>query len=312
MLRRDWEFLWNQLRSSSAIVDYIHRVSTEDDPAELGSETHRYFDLANKDFHAPPSRSPDWMDDGGADPVNGPLLPKDPASAGDELGFRVFQRILEDIAATDFTGDETDRVQMLSHIDRMAVTARADLGRLLLRRLINCGDAPKGELRVQHRLLYIDQGELHLSFTCMGSLTGYYHEMFRTWFLHRRQRFLMQTNAKGPIWPWSVGVLLTPRPSTNDRLWDTTVIATNGPPEFDDPEYQRLDANYASVAPDEGAEDTGQGSDVNARHCAEPIHQSPQGGASGTRRKVATPSGEDRGSGSGKSADEFPRGGRSY
>jgi len=46
MLRRDWEFLWNQLRSASAIVDYIHRISTEDDPAELGSETHRYFDLA--------------------------------------------------------------------------------------------------------------------------------------------------------------------------------------------------------------------------------------------------------------------------
>ncbi len=255
MLRRDWEFLWNQLRSASAIVDYIHRVSTEDEPAELGSETHRYFDLANKDLLAAPSRLPEWMDGGDADPVNGPLLPKDPASAGDELGFRVFQRILEDIAATDFTGDETDRVQMLSHIDRVAVTARAELGRLLLRRLVSCGGAPEGELRVEHRLLYIDQGVLHLSFTCMGRLTGYYHEMFRTWLLHRRQRFLMESNAKGPIWPWSVGVLLTPRPSTSERLWDTTVIATNGPPQFEDAEYRRLDAIYASVAPAKDVED---------------------------------------------------------
>ena len=250
MLRRDWEFLWNQLRSASAVVDYIHRVSSEDEAAELGSETHRYFDLAEKDLHAPGSRLPAWMREGGADPVNGPLLPSDPASTKDELGFRVFQRVLEDIAATDFTGDESDRVRMLSHIDRVAVTARADLGRLLLRRLISCGDASQGELRVEHRLLYVDHGELHLSFTCMGSLTGYYQEMFRAWFLHRRQRFLMQSEAKGPIWPWSVGVLLTPRPNTKARLWDTTVIATDGPPEYDDEEYRRLDAVYASVASD--------------------------------------------------------------
>lgn len=251
LLRRDWEFLWNQLQSASAIVDYIHRVSAEDEPAELGSETHRYFDLADKDLHAPPSRLPDWMNDGGADPANLPLLPKDPASAGDELGFRVFQRILEDIAATDFTGDESDRVQMLAHIDRVAVASRAELGRLLLRRLITCANAPDGQLTVEHRLLYIDQGELHLSFTCMGELTGYYQELFRTWLLHRRQRFLMQSGALGPIWPWSVGVLLTPRPS-DSRLWDTTVIATNGPPHFDEAEYARLDAIYESVVPGAG------------------------------------------------------------
>lgn len=255
MLRRDWEFLWNQLRSASAIVDYIHRVAMEEEPTELGSETHRYFDLANKDLQAAPSPLPDWMNDGRAAPESGPLLPKDPAAAGDELGFRIFQRVLEDIAATDFTGDETDRVQMLAHIDRVAVTTRAELGRLLLRRLILCSQAPQDQLRVEHRLLYVDHGELHLSFTCMGKLTGYYQEMFRTWLLHRRQRFLMQSDAKGPIWPWTVGVLLTPRPSSDDRLWDTTVIATNGPPEFDDDEYRRLDAIYASVAPDEDVKD---------------------------------------------------------
>jgi hypothetical protein len=50
----------------------------------------------------------------------------------DRFGHAMFQRILEDIADTDFTGDETDRITLLSHIDRVAVGARAELGRLLL------------------------------------------------------------------------------------------------------------------------------------------------------------------------------------
>lgn len=248
ILRRDWEFLWSQLQSASAIVDYIHRVSAEEEPAELGSETHRYLDLADKDLHALPTQLPGWMNSAGVDPSNLPLLPKDPASAPDELGFRVFQRVMEDIARTDFTGDETVRVRTLAHIDRVAVTARAELGRLLLRRMISCGEAPDDEFRVEHRLMYIDQGELHLSFTCMGKLTGVYQELFQSWLLHRRQRFLAQSAARGPLWLWSVGVLLTPSPSES-RLWDTTVVATNGPPHFDQAEYERLGAVYDSVAP---------------------------------------------------------------
>lgn len=245
LTRQDWEFLWAQLRSSTAIVDYVHRVA-EEAPIELGAETNRYFDLADRDWAAPPNPVPDWVDSAGGESSHLPTLPKDPADSADELGHEVFQRILEDIAATQFTGDETRRVQVLSLVDQVAVAARADLGRLLLRRMIKCASAAEHEFRLEHRLMYVNDGELHLSFTTMTLLTGYQRHLFQTWVLHRRQRFLDASKAQGPVWPWTVGVLLTPRFSAG-RLWDTTTIATNGPPHFDEAEYGRLAKVYDSL-----------------------------------------------------------------
>jgi hypothetical protein len=239
MIRRDWEFLWDQLRSATAIVDYVHRVADEDDPLELGAETHRYFDLAHRDANAPPTPVPDWFPEASAEPTNLPLLPRDPAASGDEFGHAIFQRILEDIARTDFTGDESDRIALLSQIDRVAVATRASLGHLLLRRLTACAEAAPEGHRMEHRIMYLDRGDLHLAFTTMSQLTGYHQEIYKNWLLHRRQTFLNRSGAKGPIYPWTVGVLLTPR-AHGGRPWDTTVISTNSPPAYDQKEFDRL------------------------------------------------------------------------
>lgn len=239
MTRRDWEFLWGQLRSATALVDYIHRVAREDEPLELGAESNRYLDLAQKDSQAPPSELPEWITEAGARRANLPLLPFDPAASADRFGHAIFQSILEDIAATDFAGDETDRITLLSHIDRVPVGARADLGRLLLRRLIRCAEAAPDGHRMDHRIMYIDGGSLQLTFTTMTQLTGHHQEIHKTWLLLRRQDFLQRSGALGPIYPWTVGVLLTPRPDGH-RPWDTSTISTNGPPAYDLDEYARL------------------------------------------------------------------------
>lgn len=239
LTRRDWEFLWDQLRSATAIVDYIHRVAKEEEPLELGAESNRYLDLAEKDAHAPPGKMPDWILEAGAIHTNLPLLPHDPAASADRFGHAIFQRILEDVADTDFTGDETDRITLLSHIDRVAVGARAELGRLLLRRLIQCAEAAPDSHRMDHRIMYIDQGSLQLTFTTMSQLTDYHLGLYRSWLLLRRQDFLEKSGALGPIYPWTVGVLLTPR-ADGPRPWDTTTIATNGPPPYDAAEYALL------------------------------------------------------------------------
>lgn len=212
LTRRDWEFLWDQLRSATAIVDYIHRGAEEKEPLELGAESNRYLDLAEKDAQSPSAKMPDWILETGAIHTNLPRLPHDPAASVDRFGHAIFQQILEDIANTDFTGDETDRITLLSHIDRVAVGARAELGRLLLRRLTRCAEAAPGGHRMDHRVMYIDHGSLHLTFTTMSQLTDYHQEIYRSWLLLRRQDFLEKSAALGPIYPWTVGVLLTPRP----------------------------------------------------------------------------------------------------
>ncbi|MFC7619380.1 hypothetical protein [Microlunatus sp. GCM10028923] len=239
ILRRDWEFLWNQLRSASALVDYIHRVAGDEDPLELGAETHRYFELAHRDPTAQPTPPPDWALETNVAPTSLPLLPRDPAASSDEFGHAIFHRILEDIASTDFTGDESERIDVLSRIDRVAVASRASLGRLLLRRLTVCAEAAPEVHRMEHRIIYMENGDLQVAFTTMSQLTGYHQQIYRTWLLHRRQTFLERTATKGPIYPWTVGVLLTPR-AHGGRPWDTTVMASNGPPAYDQQEFDRL------------------------------------------------------------------------
>lgn len=238
MTRRDWEFLWDQLRSATAIVDYIHRVARED-PIELGAESDRYLDLAEKDATAPPDKWPDWISATEVLHISSPRLPHDPAGSADLFGHAIFQGILEDIANTDFTGEEADRVMLLSQIDRVPVAARAELGRILLRRLIRCAESSPSAHRMEHRIMYIDHGALQLTFTTMSQLTGYHREIYRSWLLLRRQDFLAKSEALGPVYPWTVGVLLTPRPDA-PRPWDTTTLATNGPPAYDAADYGRL------------------------------------------------------------------------
>lgn len=244
LLRRDWEFLWYQLRSAAAIVGYLHRVADEGS-VELGTETYRYFDLAHKDANAASNPLPEWLHGTEAQPADGPLLPADPAPASDEAGHAVFHTILEDIASSPFDGGEADRVHILALIDRFAVTNRAELGRTLLRRLDYCAAARPGEMRAQHKIAYVDDSRIQLIFTVMGQLTVTDQDYFRVYALHRRQVFLRSSGAQGPVLPWTVAVALTPR-RDGRRPWDTTVIATNGPEIYDDQEFEDIGRAFVS------------------------------------------------------------------
>lgn len=242
LTRRDWEFLWDQLRSVAAVIEYAHRVA-DDDRIKLGTEVTRYYDLADRDEHATPTPMEPWMAAVGADQISGPTLPRDPANTADTVGHSVFRQILSDIAATDFGGDELTRLEVLSLIDQSWVGHRAELGRTLLRRIDYCALAPADTLRAQHRITFVGGGQLQLSFSVYSHFTGHHRQIFEAWVLHRRQTFLQRSGVTGPEYPWTVAVLLTPRPE-GDRLWDTTVLATNGEPAYDAETYAEIGAVF--------------------------------------------------------------------
>jgi hypothetical protein len=246
LTRRDWEFLWDQLRSVTAVIEYAHRVA-DDDRIELATEVARYFDLADRDERATPTPMEPWMVEVGATQISGPTLPRDPADTTDVVGHSMFRRILSDVAATEFGGDEVTRLDVLSLIDQSWVGHRAELGRTLLRRIDDCALAPADTLRAQHRITFVDGGKLQLSFSVYSHFTGYHRQIFEAWVLHRRQTFLQQSGATGPNYPWTVAVLLTPRPE-GDRLWDTTVLATDGEPAYDDAAYAEIGAAFDPTA----------------------------------------------------------------
>lgn len=237
VLRSDWEFVWDQLRSASAVVDYFHRVamSPNDSPA-LGEEALRYLDFAHADLIAEPTQSA-WTHAAGLTTTSDPTLPIEPASTDDTIGHSLFRHVLDEIADSSWDGPEDVRLDILARLDRYPVTGRAKLGRALIEWLDACMIIPPGHLRLHHRSLFLDDGHLHLAFSVYSTFTDYHTGLHRSWLMLRRHQLLEKhTTVDGPSFDaedvWTVGVLLTPR-LDGLRMWDTTIAATNVLPDFD-------------------------------------------------------------------------------
>jgi hypothetical protein len=244
MLRRDWDFLFDHLRSVSAVVDYLHRI-VEEPPVPIGEEPARYFELAHADEHAPNSPPDPWIEQIGASQTTSPILPKAPASAADASGHAIFRVLLEDIAESAFAGKEEQRLEMLAKLDRFSVGDRAELGRLLMQRLDTARTVDADITNWQHRLVIQDHGSLQLFFSVGSHFTETHREIYKGWVLLRRHEFieLTATNPEpyGEDLPWTVAVLLTPR-HDGYRAWDTTLIATHDDTSLDADERARLSA----------------------------------------------------------------------
>lgn len=238
MLRRDWEFIWERLGSAVAVAEYIHRVK-DDTPVPLGHEASRYLELADADAAASPLPIAPWVETLGGQPLNGPQLPRDPAHHLDPVAFEIVTNILRDVAVATTTISSWERLMLLSMMDTHAVAHRAGLGRTLLGWLDSCALTPPDQLRADHRVILDRDGTLQLVFSVMSTLSNLHLETYRNWVQLRREQFMEASGAKGPIWPWTVAVLLTPRVA-GGRLWDTTVIATNGPPRLSAEDHARL------------------------------------------------------------------------
>ncbi len=226
LLRRDWEFLFDQLRSVHAVAHYLRRVAAGDIAAPLGGEPLRYYELAQLDEESAPSAiDPALLGrDGTAETI--PLLPKHPAGSDDEVAHGLYRIILEDIAtsALDMDVSELERLRVLAELDSLEVASRSSLGRHLITMLEEVADTPAQEVAWRQRRIVFGGGR-QLCFGVCFRFDDTVQGAFSCW-AQLRHHDLQQVTSEIDD-SVTVAVLLTPRPDGH-RRWDTTLVAIQG------------------------------------------------------------------------------------
>ncbi|UZI32279.1 hypothetical protein [Streptomyces sp. VB1] len=246
LLRRDWEFLFDQLRSTHAVVAYLHRIGGS--APVLGDEPERYYELAAADAAAAPGPvDPVWKRRGGQ-PYSVPLLPAAPAGSDDNEAHAMVRIMLEDVA-TSLTGpDQWEPWQaVLASLDSLPVGYRTNLGRFLLDALSAVATAEAGTTAWRMRTFIAGPEKDQLGFVICSALADHTRAAFSAWLQLRHHERGEGADLSSLT---SLGVLLTPR-MDGYREWDTTVQVISGNPELSEADlrvYQNLwNANHGGV-----------------------------------------------------------------
>lgn len=224
LLRRDWEFLFEQLKSTYAVLEYLQRVSTRD-PVPLGEEPLRYYRLAAADASVKPHEL-DPRIAHFASPWAAPLLPQAPAGHGEFRNHSVLRAVLEDVATVRLPEgfSHTDMLEVLAAIDAAPVAKRSELGKLWLSWLREVADVPEDEMVWRFRNFFGDQRP-YLIFAAAPRMAPWVQDAFSWLVSFRHQEHIEVMPERSKL--MTVGILLTPR-ADEFGPWDTTVIAVQG------------------------------------------------------------------------------------
>jgi hypothetical protein len=227
LARRDWDFLFDQLKCINAVATYLARVAGE--PLPLGEEPMRYYRLAQLDADAKPAPLDERyrLGDKGTHFVE-PLLPLAPAATHDRDAHAMFRTLLEDVATTRLTSaSEERRIQILEELDGLAVGQRALIGRYVLDAFAEL-EQLRDPIGVTWRLRRVSGGGLtQLGFGACSRLNDEIQIGFQGWTMLRHHEFTARLQAKDSQ-TTTVAVVVSPR-RDDQRVWDTTVCAIGGP-----------------------------------------------------------------------------------
>ncbi|NMR32293.1 hypothetical protein [Crystallibacter degradans] len=237
LLRRDWEFLFDHLRSTRAVLHYLSRVAGEEQ--ELGGEPARYTQAALADADALPKELPDALRRlaGPADAAPAYSAPLAPLEAADDSSM-LFRIILEDVANTDIGEDsESDRLELLTALDTLPASYRPELGAALLKFMKSVAQHRGEKVRSESRVFIPypgDQVPMVFMVTSAHFSRAQPLLSMRTRLLHHEYWSSLQEGAGS-----TVGVMLTPSRQKN-RAWDTSTIWLKGPTGLTEEDAQEL------------------------------------------------------------------------
>ncbi|WP_123995721.1 hypothetical protein [Streptomyces sp. Ag109_G2-6] len=163
-----------------------------------------------------------------------PQLPQALAGSDGTNVHRVLRIMLEDITPTPLGESltELNRFIVLSDLDRLPVSARAEWGHLLLDMLRGVPGVPEGHCKWRFRRL-LDADKTHQ--LIVGAATRFDRTIQVAFTAYVQLRHHEVTTRTGRTEESStLGVLLTPRPG-GGRPWDTSTVRVHGdleiPPE---------------------------------------------------------------------------------
>jgi hypothetical protein len=238
LMRRDWEFLFEQLKSTYAVMEYLQRVSVLD-PVPLGEEFIRYFKLAAADAATTPEPVDPRIAPFATATGSEPLLPQAPAGHEDDPAHFLIRAVLEDIATSRLPDgvEQIDLLELLAAIDATPVSYRAGLGKMWLTWLREIDTSPSSMVSWRFRG-HIWPDRPYLIFGAAPRHSELIQAAFGRYVSLRHQQHLELMPERAEM--LTVGVVLTPR-TDGVRPWDTTSISTRGSQEFGEDERPALE-----------------------------------------------------------------------
>jgi hypothetical protein len=242
LLRRDWQFLFDQLKSTHAVLAYLRRVA--DKPLELGAEPARFYRLAATDHSTEPEPVDPRLLNTATTTVPMPTLPFEPAASDDLDAHALIRMLLEDIAEVPLVADddaapgESQRLMMLGELDRLPVRSRARIGRYVLDAMDTVTSDTSGNVIWAMTSLRGNVGQPHLAYgACSRPYSDNIRDGFHSWLQLRHHDVLEATGDVENL--TTVGILVTPREDPGDP-WDTTSAAVSGEMDFTEDELSKL------------------------------------------------------------------------
>lgn len=191
------------------MLDYLFRAAAE--PAvPLGEEPVRYYELAAADVAAPPSDIDTELVGADGTLFSAPQLPQAPAGSDGTNVHRVIRIILEDVALTPLGEPltERDRFTVLSDLDRLPVSSRAEWGHLLLDMLRDVPEVPEEHCEWRFRRMLDADGTRQL---IVGAATRFDRDVQAAFTAYVQLRHHEGTTRTGRTEESpALGVLLTP------------------------------------------------------------------------------------------------------
>lgn len=221
LLRRDWDFLFEQLKSTHGVARYLGRVAGES--LVLGDEPIRYYELAAADEDAPPKAlDPEYFLPG-VKQIHEPLLPMAPAATEDEAEHRLYRAVLEDIASikTQAMAEEL-RIRALAYLDALPTRQRAMAGQFLRDGFLQARKVKNEVFWTQRRIS--GEGATQLALGVCSRLDPELEVAFQALVELRHHEFTERIGREDSV---TVGVLITPR-NDGKKAWDTSMAIAEG------------------------------------------------------------------------------------